>query len=246
MSLLFGFPTHYHRRYAAPAFSPFHALLRDADLFDRGALADTFFAPACAARSQRAPRTRRTPCHAPAEPQPQPEPAEPAPEKPAEEPEGMVTDANDDGAADCSPRAGTPADAPGPLTAVAPREEPRSVEKARPATAPVALWTPRMDVERTDAGVVVRVDVPGMDRGAIKVSLSPDNRFLTLSGRRESEARGERGYYERSTGFFERSLRLPRGVQRDGVSAKCADGVLTVNVPLAAEPEAEAMEIEVQ
>lgn len=96
-------------------------------------------------------------------------------------------------------------------------------------------WIPAMDVVETEDHYVLRADLPGLDESDVNVELENDT--LTISGKRSSEHEERKnGYYrvERSSGSFRRSLRVPEGVDADGIEANFDKGVLEVKI---AKPE---------
>jgi HSP20 family protein len=100
-------------------------------------------------------------------------------------------------------------------------------------------WVPAVDLVESDGQLVLRADLPGMDRDDIDVEVKDG--VLTISGERKYENEDRReGFYrvERSFGRFSRSLRLPRGVDAGAVSAAFDRGVLEVTVPKPSEPAA--------
>jgi HSP20 family protein len=105
-------------------------------------------------------------------------------------------------------------------------------------------WVPAIDLVEREGQLVLRADLPGMDRDDVEVQIKDG--VLTVSGERkyENESKGE-GFYriERSFGRFSRSLRLPRGVDAGAVSASFDRGVLEVTVPKPAQPLATKVEI---
>src|SRR3954447_22025453 len=90
-----------------------------------------------------------------------------------------------------------------------------------------------MDVIRREDVLEVHVDLPGVAKDSISVTL--DNRMLTISAeRRASYAEGTQVMLqERFDGQTSRRLRMPEWVDPDAVTADCTDGVLTVLLPLA-------------
>jgi HSP20 family protein len=111
-------------------------------------------------------------------------------------------------------------------------------------TAAARRWVPAMDLVETEDHLVLRADLPGMDRDDIEVEVKDG--VLTVSGERKAEHQTQReGYHrvERSFGRFSRSLRLPRGVDAGAVSASFDRGVLEVTVPKPAQPQATKVEI---
>ena len=96
-------------------------------------------------------------------------------------------------------------------------------------------WIPALDVEETDANIVVRTELPGLKREDIKVSGSKDS--LCISGeRRFGEEEKKKNYrrVERAYGKFQRCLSLPNEVDWDKCEAVYQDGVLTLTLPKAA------------
>jgi HSP20 family protein len=93
-------------------------------------------------------------------------------------------------------------------------------------------WQPCCDVAETDAAIIVEVELPGVERKDVHVEVTDD--VLRITGeRRTTVERRERQYYrtERSYGRFERQLRLPSTVDREGIHAKFRAGILTITLP---------------
>lgn len=67
-----------------------------------------------------------------------------------------------------------------------------------------------------DSGFVVEVDVPGLRREDLEVTV--DRRLLTVRGVRAKRQ-------------IHRQWRLPAGVDADSIEAKLADGVLSLTIP---------------
>ncbi len=97
-----------------------------------------------------------------------------------------------------------------------------------------ATWSPPLDFSETEDHYVVKLEVPGIPKENLDVSLEGD--LLTVSGHRElvQEKQEEQFFWrERSEGSFARTLRLPAGIKGDRVEAVCHDGVMTVRLPKA-------------
>lgn len=95
-------------------------------------------------------------------------------------------------------------------------------------------WAPRLDVHENKDAFQVQMDLPGVDKKDVELTL--EEGVLTVRGARQaaSEAKAEDGSWhrqERSYGSFQRSLRLGDGVDAEGVKAELKDGVLSINVP---------------
>lgn len=98
--------------------------------------------------------------------------------------------------------------------------------------------TPFVRVEdfTEDGTYVVRAELPGVDPDK-DVTLDIDHGLLTIRGeRREEETR--KTHHEFHYGAFSRTIRLPRDVQPEEVTASYTDGVLEVRVPLHEEGDA--------
>jgi HSP20 family protein len=78
------------------------------------------------------------------------------------------------------------------------------------------------------------MDVPGLHRDNLEIELENDT--LTVRGERPFPYSREDGgapahRIERGFGRFERSLRVPSGLNPDAVEASLSDGVLTLRIP---------------
>ena len=96
-------------------------------------------------------------------------------------------------------------------------------------------WSPALDLYQNNDNVVAVVELPGMRREDIEISLHDGT--LTISGERSREtSNGEKAERtERYIGKFRRSITLPVRVDANKVSASYQDGILTVTLPKAEE-----------
>ncbi len=93
-------------------------------------------------------------------------------------------------------------------------------------------WCPAMDIAETENEIVTTVELPGMNKEDIKVSVKDD--VLTISGEKKQEKRESGENYhrvERSYGAFKRMITLPSSVDPEKVKATYKDGVLKVTLP---------------
>jgi HSP20 family protein len=97
---------------------------------------------------------------------------------------------------------------------------------------------PSVNFYKKDDNYYLTADVPGLSKDEISVSL--DDRDLTISGRKQSE-KEEQGadYYmkERRHSTFFRSFCLPEDVDEEKVDATYKDGVLMLVMPIKEETE---------
>jgi HSP20 family protein len=89
--------------------------------------------------------------------------------------------------------------------------------------------------------IIVRVDVPGVKKEDVKVTLhhEGDHYVLIVSGERHDEFKSESGQ-ETRYGKFTRSVALPKNIKVDGLTAKHELGTLMITVPKVELPAASA------
>jgi HSP20 family protein len=118
-----------------------------------------------------------------------------------------------------------------------------------------ADWSPASDVYETEAEFIISIDLPGIDRGALEVSVN-ENR-LTVRGERPSENGATRrggggGGGGRAGGgrpfgrFLSRFGPLPATVDQKNIAAEYKDGVLSLRLPKRAEQKTGRVKIQVQ
>src|SRR4030043_1330547 len=108
-------------------------------------------------------------------------------------------------------------------------------------------WLPSLDVAETKNEIVVKAEVAGMDPKDIDISLSDG--VLTIKGEKKQEKEEKEADYhlvERSYGSFTRSIRLPKEVQNDKISASYKDGILKVTLPKSEEAKKKEIKIKVE
>lgn len=97
----------------------------------------------------------------------------------------------------------------------------------------VASRSPALDVAETDRDYTVKLEMPGVTKDDIKVSV--EGRQVTVqaeSQRNEEKKEGERVVYrERSTTSYARTFTLPVEVDQAEAGAKLDHGVLTLTLP---------------
>lgn len=90
-------------------------------------------------------------------------------------------------------------------------------------------WVPTADAFVRGGDLIIRVELPGIRRGDINVTLSGG--VLTLSGVRDNDFETkDSGFYlrERLYGAFRRSMSLPENVGEQDLEANFEDGVLEI------------------
>jgi HSP20 family protein len=104
-------------------------------------------------------------------------------------------------------------------------------------------WSPALDLYQNNDDVMAVVELPGMRKEDIEISLHDGT--LTIAGERKSESsNGEKAERsERYIGKFRRSITLPARVDANKVSATYRDGILTVTLPKAEEAKPKQIQV---
>ncbi len=110
-----------------------------------------------------------------------------------------------------------------------------------------ANWLPATDVLEAAAHYTVKMDLPGVRRDDIKISIQ--NETLSVAGARDREAaETEKGYsrIERSSGSFTRTFQIPNSIDAKRIEAVYKDGVLTLTLPKSEDSRPKQIEVRVQ
>lgn len=111
----------------------------------------------------------------------------------------------------------------------------------------LSLWSPSVDIAERDDAYTVSVELPGVKKDDIAVSI--ENNILTITGEKKQEEKVPQGSWrrvERIYGSFQRSFTLPATVKADAIEAKFEDGILRVTVPKADEARQKQIEVKVR
>jgi HSP20 family protein len=104
-------------------------------------------------------------------------------------------------------------------------------------------WSPALDLYQSNDNMIAVVELPGMRKEDIEISLHDGT--LTISGERKRESSGgeKAERTERYIGTFRRSIALPTRVDANKVSASYRDGILTVTLPKAEEVKPKQIQV---
>jgi HSP20 family protein len=108
----------------------------------------------------------------------------------------------------------------------------------------IAEPSPTVDIFEEDGDVIVKAELPGMEKKDIDVKLTDNT--ITISGEKKKEEKVEKkDFYrmERSYGSFTRSFGLPSEVQTDKAKAQFKNGILEVRVPKTEEAKMKAKKL---
>jgi HSP20 family protein len=114
------------------------------------------------------------------------------------------------------------------------------------SAAGMQIATPAVDLYEEKDDIVVKAEVPGLEKDQIEVNLSANR--LTIKGEKKQEEEVKKeGYYrsERSYGSFLRTLELPTEVQTDKVKAAFKNGILEIRLPKTEEAKKKEIKVNV-
>jgi HSP20 family protein len=118
-----------------------------------------------------------------------------------------------------------------------------------------SMLMPTIDVSETGKEIEVTVDLPGLERKDVDISL--ENDVLTIRGEKKIETKPDdkddkddkggkdKTYHvaERSYGVFYRVIQLPPGIDPSKVQATMSKGVLKVTIPKPTPSSAAKIEV---
>jgi HSP20 family protein len=107
-------------------------------------------------------------------------------------------------------------------------------------------FMPQVEMFEREGELVVRADLPGIDKDDINIQVTDEG--LLLEGERRSENEENRGGVyrsERSYGSFRRFIRLPEDVDTENAQATFRNGVLEITMQ-APERQSRRRQIEIQ
>lgn len=114
-------------------------------------------------------------------------------------------------------------------------------------TAPLMAWTPACDIYETDKDIVLMLEIPGVKKEEVKVSL--ENNMLMIHGERRFEEESKRENFhrvERNYGEFLRSFALPPTVEPEKIFAEFKEGLLTIRLPKREEAKPKMITVSVK
>jgi HSP20 family protein len=114
-------------------------------------------------------------------------------------------------------------------------QQKREVDRTQESTTPTRAFMPSADIFETEDTLTVVLEMPGVSRDNIDVSV--ENDILTVEGRIDfGKYEGLRPVYgEYNVGPFRRSFRLSSRIDQGKINAEMRDGVITLALPKAAE-----------
>jgi HSP20 family protein len=114
-----------------------------------------------------------------------------------------------------------------------PVQQKREVEKKQEGTIPSRAFLPITDIFETDQALTVILEIPGVDKENVDVSV--ENDILTIEGRIDySKYEGLQPVYtEYNIGHYVRTFQISSKIDQGEIRAELKDGVMTLVLPKA-------------
>ena len=122
-------------------------------------------------------------------------------------------------------------------------QEKKELKPAEERTEAGRFFSPYTDIHETADAVVVTMEMPGVDKGAVDIRV--DKGVLTIKGTVDA-AKYEALkpiYSEYNVGNFIRTFTVSTKIDSGAISAAMVDGVLAVTLPKAAEAVAKRIKV---
>ncbi|QQO09665.1 Hsp20/alpha crystallin family protein [Breznakiella homolactica] len=106
-------------------------------------------------------------------------------------------------------------------------------------------FVPAADIRENDEGYTIDVELPGYDEKSVEVHA--DGRTLTIESKKAEETEKKEDNFvlrERRSSSFSRSFRLPEDADRESISARFKNGILSLEIKKQAEAKKRLIEIE--
>lgn len=126
---------------------------------------------------------------------------------------------------------------------VATRSQERTVPSREETRSQEQYVTPPVDIYETGEGLVVKADLPGVDKENLDVRV--ENNLLSIRGRATHAAPGDPIYREYGLINFFRQFELNERVDQSKISADLKNGVLTLNLPKAEEAKPRKIDVRI-
>jgi HSP20 family molecular chaperone IbpA len=113
--------------------------------------------------------------------------------------------------------------------------EKQELAKKEEKTTPGRYFVPSADIFETDEALTVILEMPGVTKDKVNVDI--ENDVLRVEGQIDFSTYQELEpvYTEYNVGHYARGFTLSGKVDREAISARLADGVLTLTLPKAKE-----------
>lgn len=98
----------------------------------------------------------------------------------------------------------------------------------------LADWSPAVDIKEEDSGYLIKVELPGIEKDDVGISM--ENGILTITGEKKKEDENY-NHVERFHGKFSRSFRVGDTIDFKKISAEMKNGILDITLPKSEKAE---------
>jgi HSP20 family protein len=105
---------------------------------------------------------------------------------------------------------------------------------------------PAAEVSESDGDVTVKLEVPGVEKDQLHVSVTEDE--VTVRGETRKKTEEKKNYYRQEIhyGAFQRTVALPTDVDPAKASAELKQGILRITLPKAEQAKARRVDVSVR
>jgi HSP20 family protein len=106
---------------------------------------------------------------------------------------------------------------------------------------------PSAEVAESDGDVIVKLEVPGVEKHQLHVSVTEDAVTVRGETRKETEEK-RKSYYRQEIryGAFQRTMSMPADVDPAKATAELKNGILKLTLPKAAQAKARRVDVSVR
>ncbi len=125
-------------------------------------------------------------------------------------------------------------------------QEQELVQEDNERTRECRCFVPWTDIYETDDGIMVAMDMPGINENAIEITL--EKNILNVKGFAQIDEVGDYSLAatEYEIGDYERSFRVSDAVAKDKIEALYKNGVLRLTLPKAEQSKARKIAVKVK
>ncbi len=106
------------------------------------------------------------------------------------------------------------------------------------------VWSPAVELKETEAEVILKAQIPGIDPKDLNVEVSQESVSITGEHREEKKSE-EKGFFrsEFRYGKFERLVPLPAPIKTDQIQSEFKNGLLTLTMPKMAQADRKVVKV---
>lgn len=105
------------------------------------------------------------------------------------------------------------------------------------------VYSPNVDVFETEAELLFRVEMPGVDQSSVEISIEKDQLMIEGKFVPQAESRGQVRLAEYREGNYFRKFTIGKAIHSDKATAKMKNGILELTIPKM-EPKKTKIEIQ--